>query len=235
MKWNKALADTERDAFESNLVESYLRKHPEFFQERLELLETMQVPHPSGEAVSLVARQLQLLRERNGKLQQQLNDILHIARDNDALSRRLHQLTLALLDAVSIDDALGGLRWSLHECFQADFVTVRLLEPVCETAIADLFVDRTDPAATYVASLLEGGTPECGFPAPDQAALLFGNDAHLIMSYALIPLSHAGLKGVLAIGSCDPSRFEAGMGHLFLTQMGEIVAARFVTLLTGYF
>jgi len=234
MKWTKVLADSERDAFETNLVESYLRQHPDFFTDRHELLESMRVPHPSGEAVSLVAHQLKLLRERNAKLQQQLNDILHIARDNDALSRRLHQLTLALLDAVSIDDAMAGLRWSLHECFQADFITVKLVEPRCETALADLFARPGGAVSEYIGSLLQTGAPECGFPTPDQAALLFGSDAHLVLSFALIPLSHAGLKGVLAIGSCDPHRFEAGMGHLFLTQMGEIVAARFVTLLTGH-
>jgi len=231
MKLIQAIVGTE-PAMDDAAVAGYLRQHPDFFEDHLDLLEMLKVPHPSGEAVSLTTRQLDLLRARNGKLQQQLNDILQIARDNDMLSRRLHQLTLTLLNATSIDDALAGLRWSLHECFEADHVVVRLLEPSVETAIGDLVV-HDESTERYIEGLLNMGVPECGLTSIDQAQMLFGGDADRVESHALVPLSHAGLRGLLVIGSCDPHRFDAGMGHLFLTQMGEIVAARLVNLLLG--
>ncbi len=214
-------------------VEAYLRSHPDFFHQHLELLETLRIPHPSGEAVSLVSRQLGVLRDKNRRLQMQLNDILQIARDNDSLARRIHQLTLSLLDATSLDDALGGLRWLLHECFQADFVAVRLLEPVIDSPIADLCIPPDCAEVDHLRHVLESGKPECGQPTPFQAEVLFGSEGPDVMSFALVPLQHAGLKGVLAIGSRNASRFEAGMGHLFLNQMGDIVAARLVALLKG--
>ena len=215
---------------DSRMVEAYLQNHPEFFEDHLELLESLKIPHPSGQAISLVERQLDLLRTRNGKLQKQLGDILQIARENDALSRRLHQLTLCMLDASTVDDALAGLRWSLHECFQADFAAVRLVKPVIEFPIRDLFV--SDPMAVqYIEGLLATPEPVCGQVIPEYAEMVFGNDADQVASHALIPLTHAGLKGVLAIGSCNPHRFDSAMGHLFLSQMGEIVAARLVKLL----
>jgi uncharacterized protein YigA (DUF484 family) len=219
------------EGVEEAAIEAYLRAHPDFFHQHLDLLESLKVPHPCGDAVSLVSRQLDLLRERNRRLQVQLNDILQIARDNDSLARRIHQLTLALLDATSVDDALGGLRWLLHECFQADFVAVRLLKPVIESPIADLSMPPDCEEASHFRSVLESGKPECGRPTSLQAGLLFGGDAHEVRSYALIPLHHAGLKGLLAIGSRNASRFDAAMGHLFLNQLGEIVAARLVALL----
>jgi len=214
-------------------VEAYLRRHPDFFHHHLDLLEGLKLPHPCGEAVSLVSRQIDLLREKNRKLQLQLNDILQIARDNDALFRRIHQLTLALLDANSLDDALAGLRWLLHECFQADFVVVRLIQPVIDSPIANLCIPQDFEKLIHLQSILEKGKPECGQPTPEQAEFLFGGDAPEVLSYALVPLEHAGLKGFLAIGSRSLSRFEAGMGHLFLSQLGEIVAARFVSLLAA--
>lgn len=212
-------------------IEAYLRTHPDFFHRHLELLESLKIPHPSGEAVSLVSRQLDMLRDKNRRLQLQLNDILQIARDNDSLARRIHQLTLCLLDASSVDDALGGLRWLLHECFQADFVAVRLLEPVIDSPIADLCIPPDCAEASHFQHVLESGNPECGQPNELQSELLFGSEAREVLSYALVPLQHAGLKGLLAIGSRSASRFEVGMGHLFLNQMGEIVAARLVALL----
>jgi uncharacterized protein YigA (DUF484 family) len=52
-----------------------------------------------------------------------------------------------------------------------------------------------------------------------------------VLSYALIPLRHAGVKGFLAIGSRSSQRFQTSMGNFFLAQIGEIVAARLADLL----
>ncbi len=214
-------------------IEAWLSRHPDFFHHHPDLLETLRLPHPCGEAVSLVTRQIELLREKNRRLQAQLNDILQIARDNDALLRRFHQLTIALLDAASLDDALAALRWLLHDCFLADFVAVRLIQPVIDCPIGDLCVAADCPQLAHFQEILEAGRPECGAPGKEQAEFLFGANAGEVASHALAPLQHAGLKGILAIGSRDPARFEAGMGSLFLSQMSDVVAARFVSLLAA--
>jgi uncharacterized protein YigA (DUF484 family) len=214
-------------------VEKFLRQHPDFFQERLDLLESLKVPHPCGEAVSLITRQIELLREKNRRLQVQMNDILHIARDNDALHHRIHQLTLALLDAAGLEDALAGLKWGLHQYFQADFVAVRIVQPCIESPVADLCMAPGGVGPVLFESVLESGKPQCGQADAAQAEFLFGDEASEVASCALIPLQHAGLRGVLAIGSRNPTRFQAGMGFLFLTQMGEIVSARLAALLNG--
>jgi uncharacterized protein YigA (DUF484 family) len=84
-----------------------------------------------------------------------------------------------------------------------------------------------------LAEALDAGKPQCGRPDPDQAAFLFGAHASEVASYALVPLQHDGLRGLLAIGSRKPERFRPGMGFLFLAQLGEILAARLATLLNG--
>lgn len=230
MKLNNA-QKAERKEIDAADIEAWLLRHPDFFHHHEDCLEAMKLPHHCGEAVSLVTRQIQLLREKNRKLQAQLNGILQIARDNDSLLRRFHQLTLALLDAASLDDALAALRWLLHDCFQADFVSVRLIQPVIDCPISNLCVSEDCPQLAHFKQILEDGKPECGKPSTEQAGFLFGADVHEVESYALVPLQHAGLKGILAIGSRDPSRFEPGMGGLFLSQMSDVVAARFVSLI----
>ncbi|CAL1239156.1 DUF484 family protein [Candidatus Methylocalor cossyra] len=214
-------------------VEEFLRRHPWFFQDRLDLLEILRVPHPCGEAVSLVARQTAVLRERNQRMERQLGDILKIARDNDALYHRLHHLTLTLLDAAHLEDALAGLKWSLHHHFQADFVAVRIAQPRFESPVRDLALREGSAVAQRFASVWELGGPRCGVPERAEARWLFGQDAPEVASQALIPLRQAGLRGLLAIGSRDPERFQAGLGSLFLTRLGEIVSARLAGLLDG--
>ncbi|MDD5034647.1 MAG: DUF484 family protein [Methylococcaceae bacterium] len=230
MKLHNAQA-TKRGEIPAEEIEEWLRRHPDFFQQHLDLLEILKLPHPCGEAVSLISRQIELLREKNRRLQQQLSDILHVARDNDILLRRYHRLTLALQDASCLDDALASLRWLLQDCFQADFVAVRLIQPIIDSPIGDLCVAEDSPQLPYFWQILEIGQPECGKPERELARFLFGAQAHEVQSHALVPLQHAGLTGILAIGSRDPKRFEAGMGSLFLSQMSEMVAARFVSLL----
>ncbi len=212
-------------------VEEFLRRHPDFFHDHLDLLETLEVPHPCGDAVSLISRQITLLRDESRRSRQQLNEILQVARDNDALHQRLHRLTLTLLDATGLEDALGGLRWGLREYFQADFVAVRIAEPSIDSPIADLALPPEHLES--FAELMKTGEPICGKTDASQGAHLFGEQASTAASCALVPLRHAGLRGLLAIGSRDPSRFQSGMGLLFLARMGEIVSARLAALLDG--
>ncbi len=230
MKLNNA-QKASPEVFSASDIEAWLSRHPDFFQRHPDCLENLKLPHACGDAVSLITRQIELLREKNRKLHTQLNDILQIARDNDTLLRRFHQLTIAMLDASSLDDALAALRWLLHDCFQADFVAVRLIHPLIDCSVGNLCISHDCPQLSHFKQILEAGKPECGIPSLEQATFLFGAESIEAQSYALVPLQHAGLKGILAIGSRDPERFEPGMGNLFLSQMSDVVAARFVSLL----
>ncbi len=224
-------AQLAKDSLDPGEVADYLRHHPDFFLHQTELLELLKIPHACGDAVSLVAKQIEVLRDKNRKLQVQLNEIVHIARDNDAVFRRIHELTLVLLDARSIDDALASLRWVLHEAFQAEFSALRVFSPHSTTGVADLFDDVHSAAFDPIRAVLDSGVPVCGEPSLDKARCLFGQCAEEVASYALIPLRHAGLKGFLAIGSRCMQRFQMGMGNFFLAKMGEIVASRLADLL----
>ncbi len=212
-------------------VADYLKNHPGFFEEHLGLLEDLRLPHQSGEAVSLVARQLDLLRDRNERAVKQLDQLVEIARENDALYQRVHQLTLTLVDAKSLEDVLASLDWGLHQFFQADFVVVRILEPHLESAVQHLFVPEAAQEADWLRGIIERTKPLCGRPDVHEAELLFGKDAPEVASQAVLPLNHAGLRGVFAIGSRDSTRLRADMGVVFLTQMSEILAARLAALL----
>lgn len=215
-------------------VKKFLRRHPDFFQDHLDLLEDLRLPHPCGDAVSLIARQIELLREKNSRLQAQLNNIMQIARDNDALYQRLHQLSLTLLNAKDLTDALVALKWGLCQHFQTDFVSVHLADFEAPHSFADSWVNSGSGGSELLAAALDVGKPQCGGPDPEQTAFLFGAKASEVASYALVPLQHAGLRGLLAIGSRNPERFKPGMGSLFLTQLGEILSVRLAGLLDSH-
>ncbi len=213
-------------------VESYLRENPDFFVAHHELLEIIRVPHIAGNTVSLIERQLSVLREKNSKLQAQLTEIIEIARDNDALNKRLHQLTLSLLGTRDAETAMCVLEKSLHQYFQVDRVVVCCFNDRSETgATPSGFSFIRDDATSPFEALLKRGEAWCGGVNDTAFAQhLFGNDEGEVRSFAVTPLDHADFRGLLVLGSYDAARFRPGMGLLYLRILGEIVAARLATL-----
>ena len=232
MAWGKSMTTHQKtQEITARQVESYLVRHPTFFAKRHTLLEHMKVPHPSGDAISLISRQVSLLREKNHKLQAQLDELIKIARTNDELFQKMHRLTLALFDAVSLEDTLTGLEIQLRESFQADFSRLCIIHAVTRPPIDNTFIDPNHADLKHFEKLFETGKPRCGHPTYSQSAFLFGEHAKEVLSVAMIPMQHADMTSILAIGSCKEDRFHARMGHLFLSQMGEIISSHLDNLI----
>ncbi len=212
-------------------VEDYLQRHPEFFNDHLDLLEHLTIPHPTGEAVSLIAKQLEIFRSRHQEIENQLTTLIEIAKENDLLFDRMHELTLAMLDASTLQEAVANLKQVLLECFQADYVALRLLRDQTDALQEDLFMTPDDPRLIHFQEVLDNNHPVCCRPTQAQASYLFGDSAMAVKSCAIIPLLFTELEGLLAIGSQEPDRFHYNMGNLFLNQMSEIIGTRLIALL----
>lgn len=212
-------------------VADYLKSHPDFFIEHVHLLEHLSIPHPSGVAVSLIAKQLELFRSRSQEMENQLVELIEIARGNDAVVNRMHKLNLALLDAATLEEVVTNLNIVLSEYFLTDFVAIRLIQDAPNSDLAGIFVTSDSKELKPFADELRAGKPCCGKPTLTQARMLFGFQANDVKSCAIVPLLFTELEGLLAIGSRDENRFHASMGHLFLTQMSEVIATRLITLL----
>src|SRR5919201_1218310 len=84
----------------ANDVAIFLRSHPQFFDQHPELLETIFVPHPyGGRAIPLSERQTVALREKVKLLESKLVEIIRFAEENDAISEKVHRLSVALAGA----------------------------------------------------------------------------------------------------------------------------------------
>lgn len=212
-------------------VAAYLRQHPQFFHQHLDLLEHMSIPHPSGNAISLISKQLEIFRAKHQEQENQLTALIDIARDNDASFNRMHELTLAMLEANALEDVVANLQEVMSECFRTDFVAIKIIQENDDSPISNLFVRPDDPVLKYFADELASNQPKCGRLNFAQAHFLFGDLAPEVRSSAIIPMAFTQLEGMLAIGSRDEGRFHYSMGHLFLTQMSEIIGTRLISLL----
>ncbi|NIP73723.1 MAG: DUF484 family protein [Gammaproteobacteria bacterium] len=215
-------------------VATYLRRHPEFFHNHPSVAAQLQIPHHCGSAVSLIEYQVNMLREQNQQMKHKLKELVQVGRENDRLGERMLQLTLALLDATSLDGLLTALDDILHHDFKADAVAVRLFDP--DGALGgrwpDKVMDPKDPELIMFQGFFRANRPLCGHLKAEQLELLFGAAAEGVGSAALIGLGEYAELGMLAIGSREPNRFHPGMGTLFLSRMGTLIGCALGRYLT---
>ena len=196
-------------------VADYLDANPDFFQRRPELLKDLELPHQSGSALSLIERQVQMLREEAGQHKQKLEQLIQVAHENEQLAQRLHRLTLTIIDTIDFDELVNVLQDTLHEDFQAEAVELHLYTH---------HEDETKPDLDGFREFLDKGAPQCGRLSPEKLKYLFGPQAEDVQSTAMIPIKEEGILGILAIGSSDEHRFHAGMGTEYLTRLGEVIS-----------
>lgn len=210
-------------------VALYLRQNPDFFVRHESLLANLRLPHVrSNSTVSLVERQVEVLRARNQSLEQKLADFVRVARGNDLLADKIHRFTRRLLSSRSRADTIVRLEQSLREDFEA-FESVLLLfgDPVADHPTGSRFVrhlSRNDPGLASFETLFSAGKPRCGQIRDSQRDLLFGTGNVEIGSVALVPLGGKATFGLLALGSPDRERFHPGMSTDFLGRMADLIS-----------
>jgi len=211
-------------------VADYLQSYPDFFERNSSLLAKLRLPHvrDAGATVSLVERQVEVLRERNQSLERKLKELVDVARANDALADRIHRLSQRLIRAHTLLETVGAIETSLREDFEAmHSVLVLFIEQAAALEpAAGRFLRHGNPADADIKtfeSLLQSGKPRCGQVRDGQRDYLFGKDSVEIGSVALTPLGPKGELGILAIGASDAERFHPAMSTEFLSRIGELV------------
>ena len=106
----------ESNAITEGMVAEYLKNNLDFFNKRPDVLAEVNIPHQHGSAVSLVERQVAVLREQNELSRKRLHELIEIARQNEELARRMHQLALTLMDADDPKDIFNTLYEKLIIC-----------------------------------------------------------------------------------------------------------------------
>ncbi len=217
------LGKTLAEELDEKMVADYLRHHADFFERHQELLAELYLPHEAGSAVSLIERQVKMLREQRQQLKNKLGALIHNAQYNEELSQRLHQLTLALLESGDLIQLIDILTTQLLDRFNADAVAIRLFRAPIKGYTGVEFIGQDELHIRRFERVFAAVEPLRGRLSPGFLEELFETEATDIASAALIPLGDSDKPlGVLALGSYDPERFHQQAGAMFLRSLGEI-------------
>lgn len=219
-------------------VARWLQANPGFFDEQPDLLASISVRHPlGGRAVSLVERQVDVLREKHRIAEASLAELIRIGQQNDAIGERMQQLALDLLSAEDRAAVPGLLVEGLTRLFDVPQVALRLWH----------WPDASAPWARPIdadtrrrSESMEG--VYCGPKGDHGAARWLPDEGEMTGSIALLALRAPAADraeaivrgrrpdrlpcfGLLVLGSPDAGRFQAGLGTAFLERLADLAGA----------
>jgi uncharacterized protein len=204
-----------------NEIAQYLEDHPDFFRNHTDLLAKMFLPNPYGEGtVSLMERQQSSQREKIQQMESNFGELIEISRENEAISEKIHQLCLGLLGQHTLESSIAILSEALQTTFHVPQVSVVLTAMPKDSA--NLALPCFSSISPTLHPWLDGlQKPYCGSQIPEGLQDMFEEG---IKSIAVIPLHHPRKLGFILFAAPDEHRFKEGMGTVFISRIGEILA-----------
>ena len=194
-------------------VEEFLRAHPNFLQDRPGLLAVLSLPHGGEGAVSLVERQVSVLRQRNIVSRQQINALSDIGRENDRLLEATRRTVLALLAGTNRQELAQIWLVQVTNTFKAELGALIWITGEPNSNSAESVADK----------LIGQGESFSGVLRPEEMNALFTSDASQ-GSAALSPIRNGSdILGVLAVGARDSARYRQEDGTIFLEYLAEVI------------
>lgn len=206
-------------------IVAYLKAHPDFLVRHPDLLETLELKHHSGSAVSLIEKQVELLRARSQRIEDRMERLLEAARDNERRQESVHHLARTLIRAPTLAGVAAGLAKRMREDFDIDATLIGIGATHYKRHDIDGIVpiDTDGKLARAFEDFFRTRLIECGPIGEAKAKLLFPGAE--IRSAAIVPLEKEKSLGFVALGSRDAERFAPRQGKLFLELTADLVAA----------
>jgi uncharacterized protein YigA (DUF484 family) len=207
-------ASTAPGAVTAAIVSDYLRAYPDFFDQHPDVLGDLKLAHVSDGAVSLVERQVALLRERNAELRRRLDGLVARAEQNEALLHATQEVISSLAERSSKDDIASLFCALVKKSFSVELVAFHWCG------------DNGDSPSNAVASHLLGNKNATSGPLrAHELKALFDEEA-TEGSAALARLTTRRQESaVIAVGSVDATRYGIGEGTLFLEYLADVISS----------
>jgi uncharacterized protein YigA (DUF484 family) len=215
-------------AFESeNLIDAeqvaaYLLENPDFFTQFPQVIEQISIPHSHKGSVSLVELQSEQLRKKVRSLSHKLNQLISIAKQNEAIYRVYADLNLRILKSTNLDDLTFILEEAIQENLQLASVTLKPFKGAHALPEIQrrLFIEKRFKRHKFFFGRL----------SDHERKLLFADQE--ANSVALLLIGDLGELGILAIGSKDPGHFNPEMDTLLITQLQQFLGILLPKMLT---
>jgi uncharacterized protein YigA (DUF484 family) len=194
-------------------IAAYLVENPDFFTKFPQVIEQISIPHIHKGSVSLMELQSEQLRKKVRSLSHKLNQLINVAKQNEAIYRIYADLNLRILKCTNLADLVFILEEVIQENLHLASVTLKPFKGAHALPEIQrrLFMEKRFKTQRFFFGRL----------SDHERKLLFADQE--ANSVALLLIGDLDEFGILAIGSKDPGHFNPGMDTLLITQLQQFL------------
>ena len=111
----------------ADIVSDYLREHSDFFEQHPDVLRDLKISHVGDGAVSLVERQVAVLRERNSELRRRFDALISTAEQNETLLAATQEVIAAIAERGAQEDIATLFCGLIQKRFSVELVAFHYL------------------------------------------------------------------------------------------------------------
>lgn len=230
---SSAQADNTQATLSEEAIATYLANNPDFFRRHPAILADISLPHNSGNATSLIERQVAILRERGIETRHKLGELIEAAKENDTLLNTTQSLVVDLINADSLNSVFTLLQNQLHKKFGVESASVTLIsegDAFKAQTIDAAFTQNTNEANQQIAGILDNSQSMCGTLREAEAEFIFNDTKYAIGSAAIATRKIQQDKGsdiivMLAVAHHHTDHYNNDTGTLFLDYLCDILTA----------
>ena len=215
--------NTEAQKLSEDLVLDYLESNPDFFNRNEEALSRVVLQHNSGDAASIIERQIKTLRNRNQKIDTQMSEMISVAKLNEEIFSKIRALCTSMIDIETWQQLNESLATHFLTNFKADYILCNI-----EESSSTLSLDHIKFEEIRIGESFKTGTePLCLQLREEEMHDLFGSihkKGQRTESVLIIPFGSRDRKGFLSVGSKDPLRFNSNMETMFATFISSLLS-----------
>ncbi|MBT5293862.1 MAG: DUF484 family protein, partial [Cellvibrionales bacterium] len=230
---NNEQNDNANQALSDETVANFLTNNPDFFHRNPTILAEMSLPHNSGNATSLIERQVAILRERGIQTRHKLGELIEAAKENDNLLNTTQSLVIDLINAGSLNNIFTLLQSELHKKFAVESASVILISDTDtqnQYSIDATFFQDTNDAEEKISGIVNNNQSLCGSLRETEADFIFNDTQYAIGSAAIASKkiersTGADIIVMLAVAHHNTDHYNSDTGTLFLDYLCDILTA----------
>ena len=210
------------DIITEKQVVEFLQKNPEFFDHYNELLSKITFVSPHGDrAISLPQRHIKDLRRKNKLLEERLQELIKIAKENEILENKIHKTNIQLSKSNSAKEILLHLESFCKEIFHGCHVAARVWLSTKSNFTNFQITDKET-----ISKLENLPRAHCCFEPISKTLDWFGElETGTLKSFAYINSTSDNLSGGMVFASNSEEQFNRDAGTVYLEKLSDIFIA----------
>ena len=233
------MTDSAEKTLDPQTVTDYLLANPDFFLNKTELLNEINFPHETNGAISLIERQVQLLREAQKASKALVTELTANANANHELLKKMQSLTLDLMQALDAAELLTSLDAQMRGHFSLDQVQLLMDGSDLGKGLSHNQLPFTQECDSTAMSQMHADIFNLNVyvgRVPAKLNQYFSADSlDICKSIALIKLEDRVGKdshsAYLLLGSAQEERFQSDMATDFIEYVGKVISLLLSNLL----